>query len=154
MLVRFWKDGIITELSTKISRSAVFASGIAGILNFEGAFLHSLYISTSDCGLFFKNYLKKMNKNVITHYLQCCVIWCLLANCVLRKNRVCFQLHEHNSGPTKSTSLQHTPAIIPSTILIILPAQPANHPWEGVNSDRFLSTQLIILRQSNDTFQL
>ncbi len=30
---RFWKDGIITELSTKISRSAVFASCIAGILN-------------------------------------------------------------------------------------------------------------------------
>ncbi len=30
--VRFWKDGIITELSTKISRSAVFASCIARIL--------------------------------------------------------------------------------------------------------------------------
>ncbi len=32
VLVRVWKDGIITELSTKISRSAVFASCIAGIL--------------------------------------------------------------------------------------------------------------------------
>ena len=32
VLDRFWKDGIIRQLSTKISRSAVFASCIAGIL--------------------------------------------------------------------------------------------------------------------------
>ncbi len=48
-LVRFWKDGIITELWTKISRSAVFASCIARILkeNFWDYFVRTDNWNTS-----------------------------------------------------------------------------------------------------------
>ncbi len=70
VLVRFWKDGTITELSTKISRSAVFASCIDKIPNevlksdLIRNCLHQFFQYYFDTGLLPSHWLKAVIKPI------------------------------------------------------------------------------------------